>query len=277
MKQIKIIIGKYILFSVLIASLLTGCALDLATGRSELSQEEESGLQTMAANRYNVYLTESKVFNSKTDVNAAMVERVGERLTKAITKYYNSTGQKSLLKGYKWEFNTVDSKEINAWCMPGGKVVVYTGLLAVTQNEAALAIVIGHEIAHAIGKHADERISQAMKDHKLEGSGLKAILSLDQGERQNTFLTSYINGNNNNIEKSRWSDHQETEADKFGLMFAALAGYDPNEAISFWQRMSSAQEAANQPGYISSYNSDNTRFNNLKIFIPGAINYYNLK
>lgn len=268
---------KTILFSVLMASLFTGCALDLATGRSQLSPVEESGLQLMSANQYNSYIAESKtkVLGPQVDINAAMVERVGARLTKAITKYYNHTGQKSLLKGYNWEFNTVDSKEINAWCMPGGKVVVYTGLLAVTQNEAALAIVLGHEIAHAIGNHTAERISLAMKHHKLEGSELEDVLALTPTERQNILLTSYVDGNHN-LNKSYWSNHQETEADKFGLMFAALAGYDPNEAIPFWERMSSAEEA-NQPGYLSSYNSDNTRFSNLKIFMPGALKFYSQK
>ena len=134
---------KNILFILLIAGLLGGCALNLVTGRNQLSLIQESELQLMASNQYNTFLAENKAL-SNNNSSAAMVDRVGARISNAVTKYYNSNGQGSVLDGYKWEFNTVDSKDINAWCMPGGKVVVYTGLLPVTQTETALEIGRAH-------------------------------------------------------------------------------------------------------------------------------------
>jgi len=139
---------KKIIFLLLMALVLTGCALNLLTGRKQLSLVSESEMQLMATDQYRTFLSENKILNSRTSRDAASVDRVGARISNAITTYFKDRGESSLLEGYKWEFNTVDSKEINAWCMPGGKVVVYSGLLPVTQNEAALAIVMGHEIAH---------------------------------------------------------------------------------------------------------------------------------
>ncbi len=138
---------KKIILFLFIASVLSGCILNKVTGRKQLSLVQESELQLMAVSQYNSFLTENKVLNPGSSKDAAMVDRVGARISNAITKYYKSQGKESVTEGYKWEFNTVDSKEVNAWCMPGGKVVVYSGLLPITQNENALAIVVGHEIA----------------------------------------------------------------------------------------------------------------------------------
>jgi predicted Zn-dependent protease len=176
-----------------------------------------------------------------------------------------------VLEGYKWEFNTVDSKDINAWCMPGGKVVVYTGLLAVTQNETALAIVMGHEIAHAVAKHGSERMSRAMVQ-QLGGTALEVALSQKPQQTRDLFMTSYGIGSQVGA-MLPWSRQQETEADQFGLIFAAMAGYDPREAIPFWQRMSSAG-GAKQPEFLSTHPSDDTRMRKLNQFMPEALKYY---
>src|SRR5665811_2224669 len=143
--------------------------------------------------RYSTFLSENKVLNPGSSRDAAMVDRVGARISNAITKYYNGRQLESVIEGYKWEFNTIDSKEVNAWCMPGGKVVVYSGLLPVTQNETALAIVVGHEIAHAIAKHGSERMSQAMMQ-QLGGMALQIALSQKPAETQNLFMQSYAIG-----------------------------------------------------------------------------------
>ncbi|HEY3373207.1 MAG TPA: M48 family metalloprotease, partial [Prolixibacteraceae bacterium] len=135
---------KNILFALLIAGFIGGCATNAVTGRKQLSLVSESELQLMATNQYQTFLKENKTL-PVSNSNSAMVDRVGERIANAITRYYSNQGKSSILDGYKWEFNTVDSKEANAWCMPGGKVVVYTGLLPITQTETALAIVMGHE------------------------------------------------------------------------------------------------------------------------------------
>jgi len=264
---------KSILFSVLIAGFLGGCAMNMVTGRKQLSLVPESQLQTMALAEYNTFLTANKVLNASNN-NAAMVDRVGVRIANAITKYYNDKGQGVVLEGYKWEFNTVESKDINAWCMPGGKVVVYTGLFAVTQNETALAIVLGHEIAHAVAKHGSERMSQGLVQ-QLGGVALDVALSQKPQQTKEMFAQVYGIGSQVGA-MLPWSRQQETEADQFGLIFAAMAGYDPQEAIPFWQRMS-AVGGAKQPEFLSTHPSDATRMRKLQQFMPEALKYYTRK
>jgi len=262
---------KNILYLLLSACLLTGCILNQVTGRKQLSLINDSDLQLMAANQYKTFLDENKVLNANSNKDATLVDRVGTRIANAITKYYNSQGKESVLEGYKWEFNTVDSKDVNAWCMPGGKVVVYTGILPVTQNETALAIVMGHEIAHAIAKHGNERMSQAMVQ-QLGGMALEVALAQKPQETQDIFMASYGIGSQVGA-MLPWSRQQETEADKYGLIFAAMADYDPREAIPFWQRMSEAS-GANPPEFLSTHPSDETRIRKLQQFMPEALKYY---
>jgi predicted Zn-dependent protease len=257
-----------LLFSVF---LLAGCAINMLTGRNQLSLVKESDLQLMAVSQYNTFLTENKVLNSGTSRDAATVDRVGARIANAITKYYDNQGQGSMLEGYKWEFNTIDSKDINAWCMPGGKVVVYTGLLPVTQNEAALAIVMGHEIAHSVAKHGNERMSQGMVQ-QMGGMALEVALAQKPQETKDLFMMTYGIGSEVGA-MMPWSRQQETEADQYGLIFSAMAGYDPREATAFWQRMSTAG-GGSPPEFLSTHPSDETRLRKLKQFIPEAMKYY---
>jgi len=265
-------VRKYLLL-VLVSALLAGCIMNLVTGRNQLSLVPESELQLMASGQYNAFLAEHKVLNPG-HKDAAMVNRVGARISTAITKYYNSQGQQSVLEGYNWEFNTVDDPAANAWAMPGGKVVVYTGLLPITQTETALAIVVGHEIAHAIAKHGSERMSQAMVQ-QLGGMALQVALSQKPQETQNLFMQAYGIGSTVGAVLP-WSRQQETEADQYGLIFAAMAGYNPQEAIPFWERMSSAG-GAKPPEFLSTHPSDETRIRKLKQFMPEAMKYYNTK
>ncbi len=261
---------KNSVFLLLIACLLAGCAMNMVTGRNQLSLVPESQLQAMAITEYGTFLSANKVL-SPGSKEAAIVDRVGARIANAITKYYNNKGQGSVLDGYKWEFNTVDSKEVNAWCMPGGKVVVYTGLLAVTQNETALAIVVGHEIAHAVAKHGSERMSRGLVQ-QLGGVALEVALSNKPQQTKDMFLQTYGIGSQVGA-MLPWSRQQETEADQFGLIFAAMAGYNPQEAIAFWQRMS-AVGGAKPPEFLSTHPSDETRMRKLKQFMPEAMKYY---
>jgi len=263
---------KKIIFLLLIAPLLTGCVLNLVTGRNQLSLVPESELQLMATSEYKTFLTDHKVLNPANNKDAAMVDRVGARISNAITKYYTSRQQVSVIEGYRWEFNMIDDKAVNAWCMPGGKVVVYSGLMPVAQNETALAIVVGHEIAHAIAKHGSERMSQAMMQ-QLGGMALQVALSQKPQETQNLFLQSYAIGSTMGA-MLPWSRQQETEADQYGLIFAAMAGYNPQEAIPFWERMSNAG-GAKPPEFLSTHPSDETRIRKLKQFMPEAMKYYN--
>lgn len=262
---------KKIILFLFISSVLTGCILNKVTGRKQLSLVQESELQLMAVGQYNSFLSENKILNSGSNKDAAMVDRVGARISNAITKYFKTQGKESVTEGYKWEFNTVDSKEVNAWCMPGGKVVVYSGLLPVTQNETALAIVVGHEIAHAIAKHGSERMSEAMMQ-QLGGVALQVALSQKPQQTQDLFLQSYAIGSTVGA-MLPWSRQQETEADQYGLIFAAMAGYNPQEAIAFWQRMSSAG-GAKPPEFLSTHPSDESRMRKLKQFMPEAMKYY---
>ena len=255
----------------LAAFLLAGCVLNMVTGRKQLNLVNESDLQLMAADQYSTFLSDNKVLNSATNKDAAMVHRTGTNIANAIGEYYSNKGQESILEGYKWEFNTIDSKEVNAWCMPGGKVVIYTGLLPVTQNETALAIVMGHEIAHAVAKHGNERMSQALVQ-QMGGMALSVAISQQPQKTQDLFLMSFGIGSTVGA-MLPWSRQQETEADKFGLIFAAMAGYDPREAIPFWQRMSAAG-GGSPPEFLSTHPSDATRMKNLEKFMPEALKFY---
>lgn len=262
---------KKILVLLLIAALMAGCALNLVTGRKQLSLVPEAELQLMARDQYRAFLSENKILNPSSNKDAAMVARVGSRISSAIKTYYDSKGQTSILEGYNWEFNMVDSKEANAWAMPGGKVMVYSGILPITQNEAGLAIVMGHEIAHAIAKHGNERMSRAMVQ-QMGGVALQVALAQQPQQTQELFLMSYGIGSQVGA-MLPWSRQQETEADKYGLIFAAMAGYDPREAIPFWQRMSNAG-GPSPPEFLSTHPSDQTRIKKLNQFMPEALKYY---
>jgi predicted Zn-dependent protease len=262
---------KSTLFSLLITFLVAGCILNQVTGRKQLSLVNESELQLMATNQYMTFLDENKVLNARNNKDAAMVDRVGARIANAITMYYDKHGKPEILEGYKWEFNTIQSNEVNAWCMPGGKVVVYTGILPVTQSETGLAIVMGHEVAHAIAKHGNERMSQAMVQ-QLGGMALEIAMAQKPQETRDLFMLSYGIGSQVGA-MLPWSRQQESEADKFGLIFAAMADYDPREAIPFWQRMSAAG-GAKPPEFLSTHPSDETRIKKLKQYMPEALKYY---
>ena len=264
---------KKILALAFIVILLVGCALNLVTGRKQLSLVPESELQLMAVSQYNTFLKENKVLSSSTS-KAAMVDRVGANISGAIKKYYDSKGKTSILEGYKWEFNTVESPDANAWCMPGGKVVVYTGLLPLTQNEAGLAIVMGHEIAHSIAKHGNERMSQAMVQ-QMGGVALQVALAQKPQQTQDLFLMTYGIGSQVGA-MLPWARQLVSEAEKYGLIFAAMAGYDPREAIPFWQRMSAAG-GASPPEFLSTHPSDETRMKNMNKYMPEALKYDNGK
>jgi predicted Zn-dependent protease len=225
----------------------------------------------MGSQQYQTFLNENKVISASNNRDAEMVRRVGSRISAAITAFYNKEGYTSVLDGYQWEFNLVDNKEANAWCMPGGKVVVYTGLLPLSQNEAGLAIVIGHEIAHAVAQHGSERMSQALLQ-QLGGVALQVAIANKPTETQNLFMTAYgIGSTVGGI--LPFSRKEETEADKFGLYYTAMAGYNPQEAIPFWERMSKAG-GAQPPEFLSTHPADATRIAAIKANMSQALKYY---
>ena len=262
---------KKILLIVALSTSFLACERNAITGRNQLSLVPESQVQAMALTQYSSFLNANKVLVAASNKNAAMVKNVGARLINAITSYYAQNNLSQELAGYNWEVNLVEDKSINAWCMPGGKIVVYTGLLPVTQNETALAIVMGHEIAHALAKHGSERMSQGLLQ-QLGGVALQVAMKDKPAETQNLFNTAYGVGSNV-LGVLPFSRKNELEADKFGLMFAALAGYNPREAIPFWQRMS-ANGGQKPPEFLSTHPSDERRIYELQAMMDDVVKKY---
>ncbi|KAA9038593.1 M48 family metallopeptidase [Ginsengibacter hankyongi] len=263
---------KNIFLLLVISSIfITACTTNAITGRSQLSLVSEESLQKEAVTQYNSILSKNTVVSNTTNKDAEMVKRVGKRIAAAITKYYSDKGLSKELAGYNWEFNLIDSKEVNAWCMPGGKVAVYTGLLPVTQNEAALAIVLGHEITHAVAHHGQERMSQALV---AQGIGLTGdIFTSGNGQANNIFKSIYAPGAQVAVLLPN-SRKQEYEADHYGLIFAAMAGYNPREAVPFWTRMASLNSGSKTPEILSDHPLDAKRIEKIKTYMPEALKYY---
>ncbi len=251
---------------------LGSCQKNKITGRNQLILVSESEVNAMALQEYKTFLSTNPVVPKGTSADQQMVARVGQRIATAITSYYKTEGKSELLNGYQWEFNLVESKEVNAWCMPGGKVVVYTGILPVTQNEASLAVVMGHEIAHALALHGNERMSQGLAQ-QLGGAALSVALSSKPAETQQLFMAAYGIGSNVGVILP-YSRKQELEADQYGLIFAALAGYDPREAEAFWQRMAKLGQGQKPPELLSTHPSDETRIQKVKVYAQDAMKYY---
>lgn len=262
---------KRIIIGIAALSFFIACSTNAITGRKQLALFGEETLQQQAITEYQSFLSQNKVLNVNSSKDAEMVRRVGSRIANSITQYYTQKGLASELNGYKWEFNLVDSKEVNAWCMPGGKVVVYSGLLPVTQNEAALAVVMGHEITHAIAHHGNERMSQGALAQGLEIVGNIATAN---NPKYNSLFNSIFAPGAQITYLLPNSRNQELEADRFGLNFAAMAGYNPREAVPFWKRMAAAANGQKPPEFLSTHPSDENRIAKLEEYMPEALSYY---
>ncbi|MFV0606096.1 MAG: M48 family metallopeptidase [Niabella sp.] len=247
----------------IIVLLISACKTVPVTGRKQLNLVPNAMLQAMAFSEYDSVVKVSATL-PQYDERAAMVSRVGARIQKAVEAYMQQNNLGKEIKNFKWEYNTINENTANAWCMPGGKVVVYTGLLPITQSEEGLAIVMGHEIAHAIARHGNERMSQGLIIN-MGGLALQEALKEKKAETQLLFLGLYMIGSNlaYALPNSRM---QESEADKLGLIFAAMAGYDPAAAIPFWQRMSALTQK-NSPEFLSTHPSNEKRIENLMAII----------
>jgi predicted Zn-dependent protease len=204
--------------------------------------------------------------------NTAMVKRVGQRLANAVETYLRNNGMSSEINNFKWEFNLVQDKSVNAFCMPGGKIVVYEGLLPVTQNEASLAVVLGHEIAHAVAKHSAEQMSKQMRQQYGTQIGSGVLSALGVGSDV-TSMASSVAGQLFSFKNLKYSRDNESEADHMGLIFAAMAGYDPNVAVSFWKRMA-AQGSSSSSDLFSDHPSDSKRIAAIQNEMPEALKYY---
>jgi len=248
------------------------CSTNPLTKKSQFTLYNSAELNEMANQQYRQFLSENKVVSASNNKDAEMVRRVGQRLTKAIEQYYASQGISQHLQGYQWEYNLVESNEVNAWCMPGGKIVVYTGLLPITQNEAALAAVVGHEIAHALLEHGNQRMSQATAQ-QLGGVALQVAIANKTPQAQNLLLNAYGIGTTVGAILP-FSRKHELEADRYGLIFAAMAGYNPQEAIPLWERMQKASGGQSPPEFLSTHPAEGTRIEKLKEMMPEALKHY---
>jgi len=247
----------------------TACQKVPITGRKQIKLLPNSMMTQMGSESYATFLKENPPVNPPT-VQSAAVTSVGQNISLAVEKYMKDHGYAKRIADYKWEFNVVESNDINAWCMPGGKVVVYTGILPLTKDDAGLAVVMGHEIAHAIADHGNERMSQQLAV-QLGGISLAVALEQKPKETQDIFLAAY--GVGSQLGQLAYSRQHELEADKLGLIFMAMAGYNPERAISFWQEMA-AKGGPKPPELISTHPSDDRRIAQIKAFLPEAMTYY---
>lgn len=243
------------------------------TGRKHRLSVSDSEVLALSNQEYTKYMQSAKL--STNDEQTAMVKRVGTRLANAVETYLKNNGYADEVKEFSWEFNLVENKEVNAFCMPGGKIVVYTGLLPVTQNETALAIVLGHEIAHAVAKHSAEQMSKQYRQQVATSIGGAVLNQVSSGAGD---IASNIAGTAFSFANAKYSRANESEADHMGLIFAAMAGYDPNEAVTFWTRMANATASNSQQSglqtWLSDHPSDQQRIKDIKGWLPEALKYY---
>ncbi|MEM1215419.1 MAG: M48 family metallopeptidase [Bacteroidota bacterium] len=254
----------------LLALMLTTCATVPITGRKQLNLIPSSTLLPMSFNQYSEFLNTNQL--STNSAETQMVKRVGNRIQRAVEKYMTQNGMASRLEGFQWEYNLVEDQAVNAWAMPGGKVVFYTGILPVTKNEDGLAVVMGHEIAHIIAGHGNERMSKGL----LAQAGQVALSTYmrDQPQAtQNMMLAAYGAGTQVGV-MLPFSRKHEREADKLGLIFMAMAGYDLNEAPQFWERMSAMSNGQAPPEFLSTHPSTESRIQDMRRYIPEAMKYY---
>lgn len=251
--------------------MLCGCNSVPVTGRRQLSFIPASEMNSMALSSYKETLASSKI--STNTEQTAMIKRVGERISKAVEQYMAENNMSSAISGFQWEFNLIDDPNtVNAWCMPGGKVAFYTGILPVCQNDIGIAVVMGHEIAHAVANHGSERMSQEIVV-QLGGTALSTALQQKPEQTQQLAMTVFGVGSQV-LGILPYSRLHESEADKMGLIFMAMAGYNPNEAPKFWERMKSLSEGSAPPQFLSTHPSDNKRITDLQAAMPEAMRYY---
>jgi predicted Zn-dependent protease len=254
----------------LLVILLAGCAEVPLTGRKSLQILPNSQLMSMSLQEYSNVLKKSKLSHDPAKVE--MVKRVGAAIARSAEAFLLDTGREDQIKEYQWEFNLIeDDKMVNAWCMPGGKVAVYTGILPIARNESGLAVVMGHEVAHAMANHGNERMSQEL----LATAGTVALsvaLSEKPAETRNLFLGAFGVGTTLGI-LLPYSRMHESEADRIGLMLTARAGYDPHEAVAFWGRMNE-KGGGSPPEFLSTHPAPASRIEDIKSYIPEAMRYY---
>ncbi len=267
MSKIKFRTIRYTMYVLFISFLLPSCGSVPLTGRRQLQLVSDQEVMALSLQQYQDFMRKAPV--ERGTANAQMVTRVGKRIAAAVETFLANNGYASELKNYDWEFNLVKDKSVNAFAMPGGKIVVYTGLLPVTQSETALAVVIGHEIAHVVGKHGGERISQQLA---LQYGGAVAGGLLGNSASAQIGQAVFGLGAQYGV-LMPYARKQELEADELGLVFMAMAGYDPRVAVSFWKRMAQNSQGAS-PEFLSTHPSDGKRIEQIERMMPTILKYY---
>ena len=263
---------KTILLS-LAAALLVSCGTTKTvpiTGRQQSLMVSDGDVLSLSTQQYQEFMKTAKL--STNAANTAMVKRVGQNLATAVTNYLNANGMSADVQNFQWTFNLVENKEANAWCMPGGLICVYEGILPLTQDEPSLAIVLGHEIAHAVARHSAEQMSTQIKQQYGMQIGAAVLGGMGVGSSTSSIIQA-IAAQGFNFKNLSYSRNHESEADHMGLIFAAMAGYDPQVAVAFWQRMAAASNN-NKSEFLSDHPSDATRIKQIQGWMPEALQYY---
>lgn len=259
---------KLLVFPAL-AIILFACSSVAVTGRKQLNLVSNSEIIPMSATEYQQVIQTGPLSTDKAQTQ--MVKTVGVKIQKAVEDYMAQKGLSSELSGFAWEFNLIDDpKTVNAWCMPGGKVAFYTAIMPICKDETGVAVVMGHEVAHAIANHGRERMSQQMLAQYGLGT-LSAVLGQSPTAGQQLLMQAV--GAGTNIGMLKFSREHESEADHIGLIFMTMAGYDPNQAPVFWERMTTLSNGQEPPEFLSTHPSHSTRIEDLKKWIPEALSY----
>lgn len=260
---------KLILFSFLV--ILSGCKSVPVTGRNQLNLLPGSEMRSMASNQYNQVLDTAQVVRGTEE--SQMLKTVGEEIKNAVQRYLRENDRLELLEGYQWEFTLIKNDDmVNAWAMPGGKIAFYTGILPICQDANGVAVVMAHEIAHAVARHGNERMSQGLLT-QLGGVALQVALRDKQQQTQQLAMAAYGLGSQVGV-LLPYSRTHESEADHMGLIFMAMAGYDPREAPELWKRMAARSGGAQPPEFLSTHPSHETRIENLNEWMDEAMKYY---
>ena len=255
---------KNIIVTLFVVTLFLACTTNPFTGKQTMALVPNSQLFPTAFAQYDQFLTENNVLRGTRD--AEMITRVGQRIAVAAERWLNANGYQGYLNDYKWEYNLVDDAAVNAWCMPGGKIVFYTGILPVAENEAAIAAIMGHEVAHALANHGQQRMSAGMLQQIGAVAGNIAI----KDDRDRAMFNQYYGIGTTIGGMLPFSRSHETEADRIGLYLTAMAGYNPDEAAELWKRMAARSGGQAPPEFLSTHPSNQTRITNLTALSPTA-------
>lgn len=253
--------------ALLIIALFLGvaaCKTNPFTGQKTLNFYPNSQIFPTAFAQYDEFLGDNKVVKGTTDAN--MITKVGQRISSAAERWLSANGYPGYLSDYKWEYNLVNDETVNAWCMPGGKIVFYTGILPITQTETGVAVVMGHEVAHALADHGAQRMSAGTLQQVGAVAGNVAI----KDEKVLSIFNQSYGVGTSLLGMLPFSRSHETEADRIGLQIMAIAGYDPYEAAELWKRMKANSGGESPPEFMSTHPSNDTRINNLTVWAPEA-------